>query len=150
MGDIYADGELTTGSNDGTSWADAYRGAAGLQTAFDNASAGDTVHVTRTFTLAAGTPIDADQGSGSAGQPIGVIGYNYNSGSPVNDGTRAVLDAGGAAAHCLNVDDVDDWVVENVDFRNATGDNVYVTSTDNALRWVFLNCVAHGSSGGDG
>ncbi|HET6442732.1 MAG TPA: hypothetical protein VFH53_10175, partial [Phycisphaerae bacterium] len=60
MTDRYADGQLDTGDNDGTSWANAHQGAAGLQAALDAAVAGDTVHLTRTFTLAAGTPLDVD------------------------------------------------------------------------------------------
>lgn len=141
--DIYADGELTTGNNDGTSWADAYRGAAGLQTAFDSASAGDTVHVTRTFTLSAPVSVDMASGSPADGSPIRVVGYNYNAGSPVNDGTKAVLDANGATGHCLVVDDEDGWMLENVEFRSATDTNVWISATDHASEWIFLRCDSH-------
>lgn len=40
---IYVNGPLTTGANNGTSWADAYRGPQALKTAMDAAVAGDAI-----------------------------------------------------------------------------------------------------------
>jgi len=146
MSDIYADGQLASGANDGTSWADAYQGAAGLQTAIDNAVAGDTVHVTRTFTLAAA--IDVDQASGAVGNRIEVVGYNYNAGSPVNDGTKAVFDGNSAAASCIDCADKDYWTWRNIRFTGATGDNV-TASVAPASYHSFINCDMD-SAGADG
>lgn len=42
---IYADANLTTGANDGTSWADAFQGVNGLQTALTATVPGDEVFV---------------------------------------------------------------------------------------------------------
>ncbi|MBL9121333.1 MAG: hypothetical protein JNL80_15605 [Phycisphaerae bacterium] len=42
---LYVDADLTTGSNDGTSWENAYRGPQSLKTAMDAAVAGDAVWV---------------------------------------------------------------------------------------------------------
>ncbi len=44
-GVTYVNGALATGANNGTSWADAYRGIGGLQTALVGSSAGDEVWV---------------------------------------------------------------------------------------------------------
>lgn len=44
---VYVDRSLSTGADDGTSWADAYRGTAALKTAMDAAVAGDQVWATK-------------------------------------------------------------------------------------------------------
>lgn len=44
---LYVDANLTTGLNNGNSWADAYQGAGGLQTAILAANAGDEIWVAR-------------------------------------------------------------------------------------------------------
>ena len=149
MADIYADGQLGTGANNGTSWVNAYQGEAGLQAACDAAVAGDILHITRTFTLTALTvSIDIDIASGSQSSPIRVIGYNYNSGSPVVDGTRSIIDADNAAVNCVAANGVHYWVLENIEFKNATDDNVTAT-VDEPLYWIFINCISH-HAGADG
>jgi len=144
MADVYCDGQLTTGANDGSSWADAYRGAAGLQAALDAAAAGDVIHVTRTFTLP--DAIDVDIASGLDGSPIRVVGYNYNGGAPVNDGTKAVLDADATAANCIVANDTDHWFWENVEFANATATGCEATGS-RPMYWVFHRCDSHGHGG---
>jgi len=147
MADIYVDGQLGTGANNGTSWVNAYQGEAGLQAACDAAVAGDILHITRTFTLTAA--IDIDIASGTDGKPIRVIGYNYNSGSLVVDGTRAVVDANNVAANCVVVNEKNHWIWENIEFKNATGSNL-ICNGDYARDWFFINCISHGSVAGDG
>lgn len=44
-GTFYVDASLTTGANDGSSWANAFRGTIGLQIAFSNAGSGDEIYV---------------------------------------------------------------------------------------------------------
>ena len=146
MADKYIDGELATGTQSGDDWTNAYYTEANIQGAYDQLTAGDTLHATRTQTLT--QKIDIDQASGSLGSPITVLGYNYNSGTPVVDGTPYVIDANSAAANCILVDDKDHWRFENVEFKNATGDNAACT-TDYADYWVFKNCDSH-SAGADG
>lgn len=163
MANMCADGQLVTGTNAGTvagaaptdaEWANAKQGAAGLQAALDQAVAGNTIHIARTFTLAA--DIDIDQASGAAGSMIRVLGYNYNGGSPTNDGTVSIIDADSAADHCILVDDKDYWHWENVEFRNSNvGANVAVSNTAEAENWLFLNCISrnaadHGWGRGNG
>ncbi len=53
---VYVDANLTTGLNDGTSWANAYRGTLGLQVALQNALGG------RTFWIARGTYLPSATG----------------------------------------------------------------------------------------
>ena len=149
MADVYVDAELATGDNDGTSWANAHQGAAGFQAALDAAAAADVLHVTRDFTLAA--TLDVDTASGVDGSPIRVIGYNYNGGTPVNDGTKVLIDADSAAVNCIKADGQDMWFWENFEFANATGDNVAAANTPND--WSFVNCDSrdgggHGFGGG--
>ena len=139
MSIIFADGELTTGLNAGTTWANAFQGAAGLQSACDAAVAGDTLYVTRTFTLAA--KIDIDTASGTESAPIRIIGHNYNSGDPIIDGTYAVLDANSVATSAVEGNNEDFWIWENVEFKNATTTNVYAVAECDY--WTFVNCSSH-------
>ena len=155
MADRCIDGTLTTGTEAGTvagaaptdgEWANAAHAEANIQGAYDQLVAGDTLHATRTQTLTA--PIDIDQASGSGGSMIKVLGYNYNAGSPIADGTKYVIDANSAAANCIDIADKDFWVFENVEFKNATADNV-TGSVASPRSCTFKNCTSH-DAGGDG
>ncbi len=140
MANIYVDGELASGANNGTSWTNAYQGGAGLQTAFDFAVAADVVRLTRTFTLAA--TIDIDTNSGTTENPIRVLGYNYNGGSPTVDGAFAVLDANSAVNNCTLGNNIDSWVMENIEFKNALQDNIQAVGSP-LEKWAFINCHSH-------
>ncbi|MGB2820042.1 MAG: hypothetical protein WBF17_03615 [Phycisphaerae bacterium] len=147
-GPYYADGTLATGNNDGTSWADAWQGEAGFQALLDTIAAGEVGYIRNTFTLTAS--LDIDQHSGADGNPVRIIGCDA---AGNQGGDPAVIDADNAAANCLNVDDEDDWWIENVEFKNATGNNVNVSATADVYRWVFLRCHSHdtqAAGGGEG
>jgi len=136
MTTYYTDGTLATGANDGTSWADAWQGAAGLQMLCDTLTAGDVGYIRNTFTLAAA--IDIDVASGTDGNPIRVIGCNA---AGDVDGTKVLIDGDGAAANCLATDGQDFWYWDNVEFANATGHNVNASAE--ADDWRFHRCSSH-------
>ncbi len=64
---VFVDGTLSTGSNNGTNWENAYQGTAGLQTALDNVSYSQGTHtyilLRNTFTLTATIDVDVWNGS---------------------------------------------------------------------------------------
>jgi hypothetical protein len=113
--------------------------------------AADVLCLTRTFTLAA--TIDIDQNSGTQASPIRVIGYNYNSGSPIIDGTFSLLDGNSAATNCVLGNNINSWIWENIEFKKANEDNVGVAGAD-CDSWSFINCHSHhagqGGVTGDG
>ena len=148
MADIYAD-PAATGTNTGEDWTNAYStqanlqaGSAGADTGIDGLVAGETLHITGTWTLAA--PIDIDQASGSVGNRIRFLGYNS---SHVVDGTKAVFDGNSTAANCILVATRDYWHWENLEFKNATADGF--TTSGNSFYHRFINCDFH-DCGGDG
>ena len=153
MADRCIDGTLTTGTQAGTvagaaptdgEWANAAHAEANIQAVYDGLAAGDTLHATRTQTLTA--PIDIDQAHGTAGNPIAVLGYNYNGGAPIADGSKYVIDANSTAANCILAADKDFWTFKNVEFKNATADNV-TGVTDRPQWWQFVNCDSHNAGG---
>jgi len=144
MATYYADGTLATGNNDGSSWDDAWQGAAGLQQLCDTLQAGDVGYIRNTFTLTA--PIDIDQHSGSDGSPIRVIGCNA---AGEVDGTQPVIDGDGAAANCLAIAGMHDWMWENVCFEHSTSHVIAGNEASDVSRWTFRRCGI-ASSGGAG
>jgi len=143
VADLYVMIGLATGDDDGTSWPNAYQDVAGFQAALDAATAGDTVHVCSVddadVTLAAG--LDCDTNAGDAGSLIQVIGYAYNGGSPVNDGTKVTIDGNSTAANCTKHTKYH-WSWQNFAFANATSDNVSALS---AQYNYWLNCDSYNS-----
>jgi len=141
-GPYYVDGTLATGLNNGTSWENAWQGEAGLQTGLDTVAADEILYGRNDVTLT-GT-IDIDQHSGSAGSPIRVIGCAADGSE---DGTPWKIDGNDAAAHCLAINAMDHWAVENLELTGSTGDVIDVTG--NADFWRFQRVDLH-DSGGNG
>lgn len=136
MATYYADFDLATGNNDGTSWADAWQTMADAIAGTNGTppAAGDTVYCRGTDTLSA-SPTLTQSGGGSTGR-IRWIGVN---GSGTNDGTRVVLDANGAR-HALTLSG-DHHLFENFAFTGTTGsyDGLWGAGDYN----VFVNCAAY-------
>ena len=144
--DIFVDGQLSGSGDTGEDWANAKEGAAGLQWAFDNMVAGSTLHLTRTFTLSA--TIDVDYaGGGIPGIDNNwgyVLGYNYNSGTPVIDGTKSIIDGdSGAAVNCLSfLTGAHHLYLESIECMGASGAGVR-SATNYATDLIFNRCSFH-------
>ena len=131
----YADFDLGTGLNDGTSAANAWRT---MQRAVDGTggtqpTAGDIVYCKGTDTLAANLDLDGSSGGLSTGfvQWIGVSAL-----TPTNDGTRAVIDGGDT--YTCTATTTDYWFMENFEFIQMSTSGV-VCATSPAF-WVWINC----------
>lgn len=152
MAYILADGQLGTGGNNGGSggtsdadWANAYQGAAGLQAAIDGRNAGDFIGITRTFTNDTAVSFDVPGVLGGTNQWAQVIGYNYNSGSPIIDGTRAVIDANGEddAMQLVTGNHYLYW--ENIDFTGGAVSGL-TAKTNYAQLLGFHRCGFYGNA----
>lgn len=142
MTTYYADFDLTTGSNDGTTQANAWQT---LQAAIDGLNgttptAGDIVLCTGTDTIS--TVIDVDQNSGTATNPLIFRGVNS---SFSNDGTRATVDGNNNSIDLINFNNVDFIIFENFVIKNTDGgtNNEGVTATGySTCRGIhFINTV---------
>lgn len=135
MAIYYADFDLATGNNDGTTAANAWQtmqravdGTAGTQP-----TAGDIVYCTGTDTLGANLDLDGLTGDITSGMVrwIGVSDL-----TPTNDGTRAVIDGGNT--YTCTATATDYWYFENFEFTQMlTAGIESATSPD---FWFFLNC----------
>jgi len=131
------------GANNGSSWGDAWTT---VQSAFDTATAGDTVYCRGTQTLAANIDVDTNAGS-AAGGHIKFIGCDA-AGTP--RAGQFTLDANSAAAHCLDVSGAIHRIwIENFTMKNATSYN-FASDGDasDKANWVIKRCVFELSASG--
>jgi hypothetical protein len=139
----YCDPSLGTGSNDGTTTANAWQST---QTAVDSAVAGDTVYcLGQTEVLSTPVDFDTQTGSNNAGK-ITFIGTNA---SWVDvDSTTFVLDANGEASSCVSsFTTAGFYRFKNIRFTGAVGDNINIAGGADDIE--FINCVID-SAGDDG
>jgi len=142
MATYYADFDLTTGNNDGTTAANAWQT---MQRAVDGTggtqpTANDIVYCKGTDTLAANLDLDGLSGDGANGlvKWIGVSSLD-----PVtNDGTRATLD--GVDTYTCTATTIDYWSMENFEFTQMAGDGF--TGVSSPRYWFFDNCSFNNNS----
>lgn len=155
MTTFYVDATLSTGDNDGSSQANAWRS---LQEAIDSTNnagkpaAGDIVLCRHTAspdeTLT--VKIDVDGTAGTEKAYIQWIGTNS---SWTEDGTKYEIDGNDAAANCIDFSDVliDYTIWKHFDAYGATADgvdmNVSGTYYHHFIDCIFHNNGAHGYSG---
>jgi hypothetical protein len=148
----YADFDLTTGDNNGTTWANAWRT---LQRAHDGTDgtqpiAGDVVLCKGTDTITATVAITID--GSAAGGFIKFIGVaaSYTGSDPVVGNTggtdRAVIDADGGAFPAITFNDSDYMWFENFDAGNTnkgSGNSAFSGITATSSPIIFINCIGH-------
>jgi hypothetical protein len=129
------------GANNGTSWTDAWTN---VQSAFDTATAGDTVYCRGTQTTAAQIDVDTQTGT-NAGGFIKFIGCNA---AGTVDGTRFTIQGDGAnACHLLYLAGAINMIwLQNFALKNAHGAASSGLTGDATARygWVFINVAAFG------
>ena len=141
MTTYYVDTTVSGGSDDGSSWANAWND---LQAAIDKPlAAGDVVlcysnGYTNRETPAATIDFDGTSGNTTSGY-IKFIGCSTNTGDGSPDGTKYVLDGGGARSPLAAITSDYIWI-ENFRFTNAFGDGVAAASASDADYWVWINC----------
>ncbi len=165
MADVYVDGQKTYDNADtGADWANAKGQAAGLQDAIDDrAASGEAIHITRDVVLNDGSRTVANGfGAEEDGTTINLdnivdtltsmgyfLGYNYNGGSPIKDGTVVSIDANDAVTNCFLLAGGDHYLYcENIEFVNATSHGWDCAS--GTAQYFHVNRCAWNDNGGDG
>lgn len=149
MATYYADFDLTTGNNDGSDAANAWRTMADVIAGNNGTvpAAGDSVLCKGTDTTSAVTTVNI---SGSNTGHIKFIGVD-SSWDNVGDTTRAIIDANNGAYVCTSIAGSYIWF-ENFEFINAgsSGSTYHgVQFASGAYRdyCIFINCAARDNNG---
>jgi len=146
---IYVDGTLITGNNNGTSWIDAYRGCAGLQTALDSVANGSNtiIYIRNTFSVGTyGSTIDIDTAGGdyTNNSWLKIIGCDSAGGNPLQEGQYVILDGENLlSSHILNVSNVSMIQIENVHLTRVSASGkagCYLTASGSKYGFNFINC----------
>jgi hypothetical protein len=146
---VYVDGTLTTGLNNGTSWENAYRGCAGLQTVLDSIINGSdiTIYIRNTFSVGTyGSAIDIDTGGGdySSNKWLKIIGCDSITGVPLPKGQYVTLDGENVLAnHIINISNVNMVHIENIHFTRILASSragCYLAASSSRYGFNFVNC----------
>lgn len=131
----YADFDLATGNNDGTTAANAWqtmlRAVAG--TGGTQPTAGDIVRCQGTDTLGANLSLNGLSGDETTGMVRWIGMSDISAGT--NDGTRAVLD--GVDTYTCSFSTISYWHFENFEFTQMSGNGIDATGGN---AFVYINC----------
>lgn len=150
MATRYADFDLGTGDNDGTSWANAWQTMADAVAGTNSSvpAAGERVYCRGTDSMgAAGGSADTVTSALNGDTTSGFILWIGVNGDGNNDGTRTVMDADALADNkdCLIING-DYNVYENFEFKNADGaSGDGISGVGDKL--VFINCSFNNNVG---
>lgn len=134
--DHYVD-PAAAGNNDGTSWTDAWTD---MQSAVDNATAGENVYMRGTQTLALNEDIDFD-GTNSGDTVSGHIRFYGCDASGTCGADEFTIDANSAAAHCIKWTGVSERIwFEHIKCINATDSGVSPLGV-RPEACVFKHCI---------
>lgn len=150
MATLYADFDLASGANDGSSWGDAWRTMADVIAGTNSSApaAGDEVLCRNTNDITATNAMTL-QGSAASGyiKFIGVGGGGTN----VGGSTRAVIDGQKNNVIGLELNNADFLWFENFEIKNCGSAGIanhgVSCITANSDHLVFINCISHDNYG---
>jgi hypothetical protein len=138
----YCDGALGTGTNTGTSWANAWQGFASI--VWSSLSAGDTLYISggSSSTTYSTTVLQPAQ-SGASGNPITItagIDAGHN-GTVIIDGSTTTTMASSSAALYVT-GGITNLTIQNLTIQNGLENNVFIQSVASGVV-IVQNCTIH-------